>query len=108
MVENDLVAAESTAEAGQIETVIVSVTGSQEDNALKGCVSKYSKNRANSTIFLVDAQMLWTYFWVSLVATDKPKRLNATRGGARRMVRLMNGTTSDFGKGKGEVNECAE
>jgi hypothetical protein len=49
MVENDFAVAESTAEAGQIETVTVSVMGSQEDNVLKGRVSK--ELRAHGTIF---------------------------------------------------------
>lgn len=58
MVENEFVVAEWTAEAGQIETVIVWVTGSQEDSALKSRVSRYLKSRTHGTIFLVDAQML--------------------------------------------------
>ena len=62
MVENDFVLAESTAEAGQIETVIVSVTGSQEDNALEDRVSKHHESCANGAIFLVNAHMVWTYF----------------------------------------------
>jgi hypothetical protein len=50
MVENDSVVTKLTAEAGQIETVIVSVTGSQEDKALEDLVSnpeprKYDKMR---------------------------------------------------------------
>lgn len=108
MVENDFVVAESTAEAGQIETVMVSVTGLQEDSALKSCVSKYLKSKTNGTIFLVNARMLWTYFWVALVATDKPKRLKATREVTRRIVRSIDGTTNDFGKREGKVNECVE
>jgi hypothetical protein len=60
MVENDFVVAESIAEAGQIETVIVSVTGSHEDNALRGPVSNQrAEHMARS---LVDAQMAGTYF----------------------------------------------
>ena len=44
----------------------------------------------------LDAQMLWTYFWVSLVAREEPMRLNATRVVARRMVRLLGRETSDW------------
>jgi hypothetical protein len=96
MVENDSVVAKLTAEAEQI--VIVSVTGSQEDKALEDLVSKYPEHRTYGAIFQSDARMLWTYFWVSLVAREEPKRLNATREVARRMVRLTDGTTSDLGK----------
>lgn len=53
MVENDFVVAEWTAEAGQMETVIVSVTGSQEDSALKSCVSRYSKAEQVPRSFLL-------------------------------------------------------
>ena len=49
MVENDFAMAESTAEAGQIETVIVSVTGLHEDNVLEGHVSE--QLREHGTIF---------------------------------------------------------
>jgi len=58
IVENDFAVVGSAAEAGQIETVIVLVTGSQEDRALKTRVSKCSKSTTHSAIFLVDVQML--------------------------------------------------
>jgi hypothetical protein len=57
MVENDSVVAKLTAEAGQIETVIVSVTGSQEDKALEDLVSN-PEPRKYDKIFRLDAQML--------------------------------------------------
>jgi phosphotransferase system HPr-like phosphotransfer protein len=57
MVENDSVVAKLTAEAGQIETVMVSVTGSQEDKALEDLVSNLERRKYNTT-FKLDAQML--------------------------------------------------
>jgi hypothetical protein len=48
--------------------------------------------------FNLDAQILWTYFWVSMVAREEPRMLNATRVVARRMVRLMDRETSDWSK----------
>lgn len=44
--------------------------------------------------------MLWTYFWVSLVAREKPKRLNATKEVVRRMARLIDEAMNDLGKEK--------
>lgn len=44
------------------------------------------------------AQILWTYFWVSPVARERPKRLNAMREVARRMVRLIDEAMNDLGK----------
>jgi hypothetical protein len=48
--------------------------------------------------FDLDAQMLWTYLRVSLVAREEPRRLNATRVVTRRIVRLVDRETSDWSK----------